>query len=387
MKIFSDQSRRWLNITALFVAVIVAIIPVLVSRRIHDNMVVEERNKVQLWAAATEALGGDSEDAPLNVMLQIISSNKTIPVILTNSKDSIIAFNNIRIPSKADTAQVLKRKLATFKKEYPPLPIDLGSAGFQQLYYGQSSTLRELFIFPVVQVVAFTLFLIILIFSWYISNKNSQNKLWVGLSKETAHQLGTPISSLMAWLVLLREGEHDAYMYDEIEKDIKRLETISHRFQKIGGDAQFTTCDVSLIVQEAISYLRTRISKGVTIFISPSNEPLLADVNVELFGWVIENLVKNAVDAMEGKGEISITISARGNNKAIIDITDTGKGIARQHKRKIFQPGFTTKKKGWGLGLSLARRIINTYHKGQLVLLRTEVGMGTTFRIKLPIHK
>lgn len=384
MKFVSYRYRLWINITALLAAVVVAVVPISVSQRIHSRMVAEERAKMELWVSATEAAGGDDMNAPFNVMLQIISSNTTIPVILTDDRDSIITFNNIRIASKLDTLATLANFLNKFKQSYKPLPIDLGSEGTQYLYYDDSSTLRELYFFPLIQGLVFGFFVVILGVAWFLAYKNGQNRLWVGLSKETAHQLGTPISSLMAWIELLREAETDEAMLGEIGKDVARLETISHRFQKIGSEPYYEERDLREEIRKAFSYLEHRISKGVKLFTNFPEEAVVVDINPELFEWVVENLVKNAVDAMEGRGEILLEISIR-SKRAIIDVTDTGKGIARQNRRRIFHPGFTTKKKGWGLGLSLAKRIINHYHHGRISLLRSEQGVGTTFRIKLPL--
>ena len=268
---------------------------------------------------------------------------------------------------------------------YPPIAIDLGAEGYQYLYYSDSSTLESLTLFPWLQGVVFILFVGIVIIAAVWAKRNAQNRLWVGLSKETAHQLGTPISSLLAWLELLRaEGIAEESLV-EMDKDVERLQTIAHRFQKIGSEPHFERCDLAEEVATSARYISTRISRGVTLFYDFPSEPLPVMLIPALWSWVIENLVKNAVDAMQGKGEITIAIERRGH-VALIDITDTGRGIAPRHRRRIFNPGFTTKSRGWGLGLSLARRIVETYHHGRITLLRSEVGIGTTFRIKIPLN-
>lgn len=350
-------------------------------------MVYEERAKMELWASSTEALASNEADASLNVLLSIIRSNKTIPVILCNKEDSILSYNNIELKEGIDTLQKLTYTLENFKKRYPPIVIDLGEAGKQYLYYSDSSTLKELFIFPTIQIFIFVFFVLILIVAWYLAQKNAQNRLWIGLSKETAHQLGTPISSLMAWTELLQGELQDGTPLEEMNKDIERLKTIAHRFQKIGSAPQYEERNLTQEIVQITQYMEQRISKEVSIFLDvPQKGVILIKLIPSLWSWVIENLIKNAVDAMKGKGEITITLEQRGRY-ALIDITDTGKGIPPRYRRKIFHPGFTTKKHGWGLGLSLARRIVEVYHHGKIMVLRSELDVGTTFRIKLPLTK
>ena len=374
-----------LNILLAILAIAVATLPVVLSQQLHRKMVADERAKMELWAEATEGLASDSEENALNLMLHIIQSNETIPILLVTDRDSIVSFNNITIPEGRDTSVFLSRYLAQARGGYPPIAIDLGAEGYQYLYYSDSSTLESLTLFPWLQGVVFILFVGIVIIAAVWAKRNAQNRLWVGLSKETAHQLGTPISSLLAWLELLRaEGIAEESLV-EMDKDVERLQTIAHRFQKIGSEPHFERCDLAEEVATSARYISTRISRGVTLFYDFPSEPLPVMLIPALWSWVIENLVKNAVDAMQGKGEITIAIERRGH-VALIDITDTGRGIAPRHRRRIFNPGFTTKSRGWGLGLSLARRIVETYHHGRITLLRSEVGIGTTFRIKIPLN-
>lgn len=374
-----------LNILLALLAIAVATLPVVLSQQLHRKMVADERAKMELWAEATEGLASDSEENALNLMLHIIQSNETIPILLVTDRDSIVSFNNITIPEGRDTSVFLSRYLAQVRGGYPPIAIDLGVEGYQYLYYSDSSTLESLTLFPWLQGVVFILFVGIVIIAAVWAKRNAQNRLWVGLSKETAHQLGTPISSLLAWLELLRaEGIAEESLV-EMDKDVERLQTIAHRFQKIGSEPHFERCDLAEEVATSARYISTRISRGVTLFYDFPSEPLPVMLIPALWSWVIENLVKNAVDAMQGKGEITIAIEHRGH-VALIDITDTGRGIAPRHRRRIFNPGFTTKSRGWGLGLSLARRIVETYHHGRITLLRSEVGIGTTFRIKIPLN-
>ena len=374
-----------LNILLALLAIAVATLPVVLSQQLPRKMVADERAKMELWAEATEGLASDSEENALNLMLHIIQSNETIPILLVTDRDSIVSFNNITIPEGRDTSVFLSRYLAQARGGYPPIAIDLGAEGYQYLYYSDSSTLESLTLFPWLQGVVFILFVGIVIIAAVWAKRNAQNRLWVGLSKETAHQLGTPISSLLAWLELLRaEGIAEESLV-EMDKDVERLQTIAHRFQKIGSEPHFERCDLAEEVATSARYISTRISRGVTLFYDFPSEPLPVMLIPALWSWVIENLVKNAVDAMQGKGEITIAIERRGH-VALIDITDTGRGIAPRHRRRVFNPGFTTKSRGWGLGLSLARRIVETYHHGRITLLRSEVGIGTTFRIKIPLN-
>lgn len=374
-----------LNILLALLAIAVATLPVVLSQQLHRKMVADERAKMELWAEATEGLASDSEENALNLMLHIIQSNETIPILLVTDRDSIVSFNNITIPEGRDTSVFLSRYLAQARGGYPPIAIDLGAEGYQYLYYSDSSTLESLTLFPWLQGVVFILFVGIVIIAAVWAKRNAQNRLWVGLSKETAHQLGTPISSLLAWLELLRaEGIAEESLV-EMDKDVERLQTIAHRFQKIGSEPHFERCDLAEEVATSARYISTRISRGVTLFYDFPSEPLPVMLIPALWSWVIENLVKNAVDAMQGKGEITIAIERRGH-VALIDITDTGRGIAPRHRRRVFNPGFTTTSRGWGLGLSLARRIVETYHHGRITLLRSEVGIGTTFRIKIPLN-
>lgn len=374
--------RLWFNLLTFVTALIVALVPMSSSKRIHGRMLTEEREKVELWAAATQALATDDEEAPFDLMLRIISSNKTIPIILTDSSDHILTFNNIPIPTKADSASYLQKQLERLQDAYSPLTIDLGDEGKQYLYYGDSSTLQELTLFPLVQAIVFVLFLLSLFVALFFGYRNAQNRLWIGLSRETAHQLGTPISSLFAWITLLREEEADESILQEMEHDTARLEMISRRFQKIGSTPTHEAVLLNSFIPETIRYLEGRMSKGVTFFLSIPEVPIWVNINKDLFGWVLENLVKNGVDAMEGKGSITIEIALKGHF-VLIDVTDTGKGIAPANRRKVFRAGFTTKKRGWGLGLSLAKRIMRSHPSGQIKLLSSEVGRGSTFRIRL----
>lgn len=380
----NNRYRIWINGVAAMVMLVVVLLPLLLSQRIQKSLVREEQAKIALWAAATEALVGDDEAAPYGVLLQIISGNSTIPVILTDEGGNIISYNNIHLPTGVDSLQYVRKQLARYEAKYPPVTIDLGQSGVQYLYYGDSSTLKTLYQFPLIQLPIFLFFLILLATAWQMAISYSKNRLWAGLSRETAHQLGTPISSLLAWIELLRDEQVDEHMLSEMETDVKRLERISHRFQRFGSNPPHERCDLREIVAEATEYLRLRISEGVHFFLQLPDMPLYIATNCTLMSWVIENLVKNGVDAMEGEGQLTIALSLKGRY-AVLDVSDTGKGIPKASRRKLFRTGYTTKRNGWGLGLTLARRIVHEYHRGKLYLLRSEVGLGSTFRIKIPL--
>lgn len=374
-------------ITMALLAIAVALFPLIQSKQLQSQLEQEERSKIEMWAHATQVLANDSEETDvLALLLKIIQSNKTIPVILTTSQDSIISFNNISLPTRCDTTLLLQEYLKEMRQEYPPIIIRLDADYRQYLYYAESSTLKRLHRFPSWQAALFVLFLLSLLFAYLWAKRSAQDRLWVGLSKETAHQLGTPISSLMAWVDLLKEHDLPTETIQEMTKDLNRLEVIAHRFQKIGSEPQRETCDLVKELSQSVHYIRPRISRGVSIVMNLPDNPLPVQLIPHLFSWVIECLLKNAVDAMQGRGTITLSLTTNGS-WAIIDITDTGRGIPHKYRSRIFSAGFTTKARGWGLGLSLAKRIINKFHRGSIVLLKSEVGRGTTFRIKLKCNE
>lgn len=375
------------NILILSVALAVAIVPLLLSRQLMTQMEEEEHFRIVTWAKATEALASQEADKPFSVMLHIIESNKTIPVILATDRDSIISYNNIPMENlSTDTLSYLQHKLQQFKEEYAPIEIDL-SNGKQYLYYSDSITLTRLQRFPYWQTAVFFLYLLVLLAVIRNIRRNELNRIWVGLSKETAHQLGTPISSLLAWVELLDNAPElakETYATEEMRKDLQRLSLIADRFQKIGSTPQLTPTPLYPLLQNTGDYLLKRISQQVTFLVevSPESDPQVL-LSPPLFEWVIENLVKNAVDAMEGKGTIWLKAFVRGD-KCIIDVKDTGRGIAKKDRRRIFTPGFTTKSRGWGLGLSLAKRIIHSMFRGRIFVKNSELNAGTIIRIVLP---
>ena len=379
----------WINqysavrIVVIFVAIFFAVVSLVISDRLVSQMAEEERHKMELWAAATQSVTSNDYEESLLFASRIIESNTTIPMIQVNARGEIINYNNIDLP-RTDPSRYLYQKLKEFREGYPPIEIDYG-LGKEYLYYSDSTTLKQLLLFPYVQVAVFLIILGVSVLAIVSLKRADQNFIWEGMSRETAHQLGTPISSLMAWRELLMAQAVDPMVVQEMGKDIQRLEMIADRFQKIGSSPKLEPCDLGVLVMKAVAYLQPRISKGVSISVlEEPEEAVYVLASEQLIAWVFENLIKNAVDAMQSKGAISIRYGA-GEEHAFIEIQDTGKGLPRAQWEKIFRPGYTTRQRGWGLGLSLARRIVQDYHKGRIYVRHSELGVGTTFRILLTL--
>ncbi|MFT4170667.1 MAG: HAMP domain-containing sensor histidine kinase [Dysgonomonas sp.] len=364
------------------IAVVLSVSFLVMSNRMYNDMAKEERQKIELWAKAVQMVASGDDNTELDLTLSILSGNKTIPVILCDESDIVRMSVNIDIPIQ-DSAAFLKEKINSFKKTNSP--IILQNPNFRQVvYYGDSSVLQRLQYFPFVQIGVLTVFICVS-FLALLSTKNAeQNKVWVGLSKETAHQLGTPISSMLAWVEYLKTKTTDSSALQEMEKDVARLQVVADRFSKIGSKPAPERKEFCTEVRLSVSYLQTRISKKVIFNFSLPDKPIPVMISTALFSWVIENLIKNAVDAMEGQGVIDIVVGAK-YNMAYLDITDTGKGMPKSMFKRIFSPGYTTKTRGWGLGLSLTKRIIQEYHNGKIYVKSSEQNVGTTFRIELPI--
>lgn len=365
----------------------VAVILVGGSLWISNNLVrkleKEERNKMEIWAAATSELATMTSDADIELILSIIQSNTTIPVIVVDENDEITQYSNISINS-TDTVGYLSRMLASFRDNGSSIAIDLGDNMTQMLYYEDSILLRQLSYFPYIQLLVLIVFAIIAYIGLISVKRAEQNKVWVGLSKETAHQLGTPISSLMAWIELLKINDDvDQSIVADMDKDVKRLSIIADRFSKIGSVPDKELVYVNELLEDTCDYMSTRISNKVSLRLHMPDDAEGVMLCRSLVEWVIENLCKNAVDAMGGEGVIDVTLSSS-RKQVYIDVTDSGKGIARKDFDNVFKPGYTTKKRGWGLGLTLARRIIQEYHNGQIYVKDSDPGVGTTFRIELP---
>lgn len=379
MSVYDSKQRFKLGF--IIAAMVIAVASMVVSNILTRDLAREELQKMQIWADAQRTI--QTEGDYLKLILTIIEGNQTIPVILCSENDSIIYSNNIELPEHhPDT--FLKGKLQKLKLKNPPITLDLGEGLIQYIYYDDSTILKRLSLFPYVQLGVVFVFILISFLALSSTQKAEQNKVWVGLSKETAHQLGTPISSLMAWVEYLRLKELDPSLLKEIQKDVNRLEMVADRFSKIGSNPDPKPVDIVQAIHTALEYLGSRISSKVTIHTDdlPAG-PIWVRMNESLFSWVIENLVKNAVDAMEGKGEITFRVE-EGKRIVKIDITDTGKGIPKSKFKSVFSPGYTTKARGWGLGLSLVKRIVESYNKGKIYVKGSEVGRGTTFRIELP---
>lgn len=379
----SRNFTRWFIIIASFLIVVLIVWN---TYFLFQTFKAEERRKMELWANATEAITSLTEDKALETLGEIISENSTIPIILTDSKGKI--QNSRNIDSEIILDNVVKDSirayelLEEFKSTNNRLTIQYLPGEFQYVYYGNSKLLNILKYYP------FTLVLIIILFGAVVYNfyratkAGAQNRLWAGMAKETAHQIGTPLSSLLGWIEIMRADDVDETTVAEVEKDVKRLQTIADRFSKIGSEPVLEEVDIIAETARSYEYLKSRASSQVAFSFKAPDHPVKVMVNPELHSWTIENLVKNAIDAMKGKGKLDITIEER-EKYVRIKVADTGKGITKAQQRKIFEPGFTTKKRGWGLGLSLTRRIVEEYHKGRIKVLQSEVGKGTIMQVNL----
>ena len=371
----------WASVLA---AVIIAAVSLVVSHILVRDLAIEERNRMEVWAEAMRSLSTAEENTDLNLVLKVINENNTIPVIVTDEQGNVQTFRNVEIvaDNHDDSMAVAARKAADMRASGRDIRISLGTdAGSIHVSYDESVMIPRLSYYPYVQLGIVLIFVVIAIFALLTSKKAEQNKVWVGLSKETAHQLGTPISSLMAWTEILRETYPDDELIPEMDKDVKRLQLIAERFSKIGSIPEPVDTPLAEMLRHVVDYMDRRTSQKVRIIDEFSACDAHVMVNPSLFEWVLENLCKNAVDAMEGGG--TITIKAFVSQRVIIDVTDTGKGIEKKNIKNVFRPGFTTKTRGWGLGLSLAKRIVEEYHHGKIYVLKSEVGKGTTFRIEV----
>jgi len=376
--IFSDRSNamRWIIVGLSFLIIVLILWNTYSFFQIFKE---EERNKMELWATAQKSLHNASDNTDVDLPLQIITNNTTIPNILTNEKDSILGSNNIdeELINDPKKSKIL---IEQFKKANNRITIKIDENSFQYLYYANSPLLSKLKYYPVALLLIIFLFGA-LVYNYYKTNKISgQNKLWAGMAKETAHQIGTPLSSLIGWVEIMKADNVDETTVTEIEKDINRLLNITDRFSKIGSEPVLEEKDIIAETHAAYEYLQSRFSGQVVFDFQAPEKSLKVNINPILHSWTIENLVKNAIDAMRGRGAIKIIMEEEGQFIKI-KISDTGKGIAKNQFKKVFEPGFTTKKRGWGLGLSLTKRIVEEYHKGRVKVLQSELNKGTTFQI------
>lgn len=378
------QFINWRTLLALLAIVIVSG-TIFYSQYLSRKIAREEREKVEQWIDAGKFLINAPIDADITFATRIITGNKVIPIIETNEKDSILQFVNLDSAKIANDKSYLERKMKSFRSQQHLIewtdPKD--PALRNRYYYGESSLLDEVRYYPIVQLCIVALFILITLLSLRSSYRSVQNQVWAGMAKETAHQLGTPVSSLEGWVEMLKETPGSEKIAQELEKDVDRLRLVSDRFGKIGSTPQLEERDLVTQVNNMVDYMRKRAAGRISFIVNThGHSEMIARVSPPLFDWVIENLLKNALDAMEGKGSITAEIDSDGRN-VFIDVSDTGKGISKQNIERVFKPGFTTKKRGWGLGLSLSRRIIKHYHKGEIFVKHSETGKGTTFRIVL----
>ena len=371
--------RTWLAVVAL----IIVIGTIFYSRYLAKKIALEERDKVELWVSASKAIF-DNPDMPLTLPNMIRNEQTDIPIIETNEHDSIVNFINLDSARARQDPSYLPKKLKAFKTN-DPFVLVLSEEPYvaNKYYYGNTRLLNEVQYYPIIQLVIVGILLLLTLMLLNTQHRSAQNQLWAGMAKETAHQLGTPLSSLEGWVEMLKETGTNNSITHELEKDVDRLKLVSDRFSKIGSTPHVEPMDIVAKVQSMMDYVKRRASGKILFTLNSSEQMLTVPLSGTLFDWVIENLLKNALDSMEGTGTITVDIRPVGENVQI-DVTDTGKGISSSHIGKVFDPGFTTKKRGWGLGLSLSKRIIEQYHRGQLFVKHSEPGKGTTFRIILP---
>ena len=380
MKIFSN-TLLFKRITILVSFVIVSLI-LWNTYTFFQKFKHEERNKMEILATALKEIASDTNlDANVDLPLKIIENNNNIPMILVNEKGEIEQTQNLGAGKKLNP-KYLEKQLATMKVENEPIEVSYQGNNKQYIYYRNSDLLNRLTYYPIALILILVLFLSV-IYMFYSSNKVAEtNKLWTGMAKETAHQIGTPLSSLLGWIAILKMEKVDELYITEIEKDVSRLNTIANRFSKIGSTPELKKENIVAITKHAFDYLESRSSKQISFSFTSLDDEIYSNLNTELFGWVIENLIKNSIDAMLGKGELKLNIENT-PKKVKITISDTGKGMPKKLYKQIFKPGFTTKKRGWGLGLSLSKRIVSDYHKGKISVQKSEIGKGTTFEILL----
>ncbi len=393
-----DSKRIWKS-----VFIVIALVMVGVFLYISDNLVrdlaAQERERMQIWANATRELAtstGNDTGTDVDFLFSIIEGNHNIPVLLVDDTGTILLHRNFKLPEPVDSMApydisptniaFLENKLKHLKGTQNHITIHIDDSTTQELYYEDSTVLKRLAYYPYIQLAVLLIFVAIVYFALISIKKAEQNKVWVGLSKETAHQLGTPISSMIAWVEMLEASGVDKEIISDMNTDVHRLSVIADRFSKIGSRPEMELNFINEVVDESLQYMRSRISTRVKLSVHKAAEDCGVMLCLPLFEWVMENLTKNAVDAMQGEGDISVDIDTVSSGKMLyIDISDTGKGIARKHFKTVFNPGYTTKKRGWGLGLTLVKRIIEEYHGGRIYVKESEVGRGTTFRIEL--HK
>ena len=412
MRLLKNMTFLDVQRTGKFIFLAVSAVAIIIFLLISNNLVKElsrqERERMDIWAKATQRLAMADVDSDFEFLLAIISQNNSIPVLIADSEGNILDSRNFHLPdeqpeSTADglatelterNRQYLSRRLSRALGGLTPeqageenphiIRVEVYDSVYQYIYYEDSILLRRLSWYPYVQLIVMIILALIIYLAVKYTKRAEQDRVWVGLSKETAHQLGTPISSLMAWSQYLEASGVDAEIVSEIDKDVSRLSMIAERFSKIGSRPELSLEYVNEAVTQSLTYMRSRLSGHVEIRMHLSDDDYPVMLSRPLFEWVMENITKNAVDAMQGDGTIDIT-TGRDRDRAFIEIRDTGKGIARKNFKNVFNPGFTTKKRGWGLGLTLVKRIVEEYHRGRIFVKESEIGKGTTFRIEIPL--
>ena len=373
---------NWKTLLGL-VAIVIVSGTISYSQYLAKKIASRERLAVEQWIEASKFLINAPSDANITFASRLVTENKSIPIIETNEKDSITNYVNIDAKNTSENPSFLSEKLKQFKRQHKAIEwTDPRNPSIvNRYYYGDSALLVEVRYYPIVQLFIVGLFITVILLNLRSSHKSAQNQVWAGMAKETAHQLGTPVSSLEGWVEILKDIPGNEKVINELEKDVDRLRLISDRFGKIGSTPHLEETEIVAQIQQMVDYMRRRAPEKIQFSVLP-HTPILAKISAPLFDWVMENLLKNALDAMDGTGSITVDLSEN-NNHIVIDVTDTGKGILGKNIGNVFKPGFTTKKRGWGLGLSLSKRIIEQYHKGQIFVKHSEINKGTTFTIIL----
>lgn len=375
---------RHFRLIFIGLSLVIIVVSMVFTNRLAKSLAQEEQRKIELWAEATQRFVLADENTDIDFILSVIEGNTTIPVVVVDDKGNLLQSRNVSEPLR-DKELFYKKLITRLKSEREAIVVDFGDMK-QYIYYDDSRLLTQLYYYPYVQIGVVVVFLLISFFAFLSSKNAEQNKVWVGLSKETAHQLGTPISSLLAWVALLKSRYQDDKLLPDMEKDVNRLRVIAERFSKIGSAPDLQVVSLNAALDNAVQYMSKRASQQVVIQTHYNiKDEVFIRLNIPLFEWVVENLCKNAIDAMTGKGSIDIYVT-KPVDQLIIDFKDSGKGIERNNFKNVFKPGYTTKQRGWGLGLSLVKRIIENYHNGKIYVKHSELGKGTTFRIELKIN-
>lgn len=381
---------RNVKIALVVTAIIIAVSSLVVSHFLVQDLAFEERNHMEVWSEAMRSLNSADDNTDLQLVLKVIEGNHNIPLVVLDSQGNIQIIRNVHVDAKSDVDSVafVEEFANRLKREGEGIRIDLAGDSltaddFMTVYYDESLMIRRLSVYPYVQLSVVLIFVFVAIFALLSSKRAEQNKVWVGLSKETAHQLGTPISSLMAWVEVLKESYPEDELIDEMGKDVNRLQRIAERFSKIGSLPECKPENLNEVVGHVVEYISKRTSNKVHMTVDMPSQPLIVDICAPLFEWVIENLCKNAIDAMEGHGSIYILVREEPEMFSV-EVSDTGKGIPKNRMSTVFKPGYTTKARGWGLGLALCKRIVEEYHHGYIYVKSSELGHGTTFRIEMP---